>query len=195
MIISELLLDSSPGGYILGGDKRMEHSSEIISVVDSSDQELTTISREQEIPHGYFVRVIDLFIIDDKGHLLLQRRSQFKKTAPSKWTHSVGGFVKHNESYLDCAVRETYEELGLSLAKEQLLFIDKTTRISGDIPQMAMILQATLKERPTVCFSDREVRRIKWMTIQKLQKCIGRAPQLFSRTFMKTLASYKSKMY
>lgn len=58
-----------------------------------------------------------------EGTLLLQKRSPLKDTCPGKWDTSVGGHVGFGQSYLEAALRETAEELGLTVAEQDLRFL------------------------------------------------------------------------
>lgn len=65
---------------------------------------------EQGLPHR------DVHVWLTNGHdLLQQRRNLDKSIMPGEWDISVGGHVGAGESYLEAAVRETSEELGLEL--------------------------------------------------------------------------------
>lgn len=59
----------------------------------------------------------------DGGALLLQKRSGSKDIQPGKWDTAVGGHLAPGESYLDGALRELHEELGIAAAPEELRFL------------------------------------------------------------------------
>jgi isopentenyldiphosphate isomerase len=58
-------------------------------------------------------KVIHVLVFNDKGELLLQKRSLNKDVAPGKWDTSVGGHVSPGEDLLTAALREMEEELGV----------------------------------------------------------------------------------
>lgn len=58
-----------------------------------------------------------IIVIDEKGRILLQKRSDKKK-----WG-LPGGIVELGESYKDAAIREAYEETGLKVEPFKLLGI------------------------------------------------------------------------
>ena len=59
----------------------------------------------------------------DGGALLLQKRSASKDIQPGKWDTAVGGHLASGESYLDGALRELREELGIAVPPEELRFL------------------------------------------------------------------------
>lgn len=78
------------------------------------------------IPNGYYISVVGVVIINEKDEILLQKRSRFKRANPSKWG-ICGGKVDLGETPLDAGVRETLEEIGTHLNKEELKFLSMNT--------------------------------------------------------------------
>jgi isopentenyl-diphosphate delta-isomerase type 1 len=58
-------------------------------------------------------KVVHVLVFNDKGELLLQKRSMNKDVAPGMWDTSVGGHVAPGEDIIDAAKREMKEELGV----------------------------------------------------------------------------------
>lgn len=74
------------------------------------------------VPSGYYMSVVGVVIINDNNEILLQKRSRFKRVNPNKWG-ICGGKVDLGETTLDAGVRETLEEIGISLNKDELKFL------------------------------------------------------------------------
>ena len=62
--------------------------------------------------------VVHLHIFNDNGDLYLQKRSMRKDIQPGKWDTAVGGHLDPGEGYLEGALRELREELGVTVEKE-----------------------------------------------------------------------------
>lgn len=73
------------------------------------------------IPEGYYISVVGVVILNEANEILLQRRSSNKRVNPNKWG-ICGGKVDFGETLLDAVVRETFEEIGVLLEKEELNF-------------------------------------------------------------------------
>jgi 16S rRNA (adenine1518-N6/adenine1519-N6)-dimethyltransferase len=58
-------------------------------------------------------RASHVFIFNRTGELFLQKRSHRKDNFPGLWDSSAAGHVDAGESYVDCALREVREEIGL----------------------------------------------------------------------------------
>ena len=64
---------------------------------------------------GDWHRAVHIWIINDKGEILLQRRAPDKDTHPNFWDISVGGHSQAGDDPLTGAVREVKEEIGLDI--------------------------------------------------------------------------------
>ena len=58
-----------------------------------------TATREECHKKGYWHRVVYAFIIDDKGNILLQKRSASKKLWPNLWDVTVWIYVKFLDTF------------------------------------------------------------------------------------------------
>ena len=68
----------------------------------------------------------DVWIYNSKGEVLVQKRSMKKRTNPGLWTGSATGHVPAGETPRQSAVRELYEEIGVSAKPKELKEIIKT---------------------------------------------------------------------
>jgi isopentenyldiphosphate isomerase len=67
-------------------------------------------------------RVVHVLVLNSKGEVLLQKRSQNKDVAPGKWDTSVGGHVGIGESLVSSSLREMHEELGVEGYEPEYLY-------------------------------------------------------------------------
>ena len=73
--------------------------------------------RGEKIPQGCYHLVVHVWIRNTKGEYLISQRSA-NCTLPLMW-ECVGGSVLKGEDSLQAALRETKEEVGVSLSAEQ----------------------------------------------------------------------------
>jgi 16S rRNA (adenine1518-N6/adenine1519-N6)-dimethyltransferase len=90
-----------------------EESEEELDVVDEHD--VVTGSAPRGIVHAKNLlhRAVHIFVWNDRGELLLQKRSAQKEQYPGCWDSSAAGHLESGEDYRHCAARELREELGL----------------------------------------------------------------------------------
>ena len=86
---------------------------EWLDVVNDRDQVIDTGLRELVHQQGLRHRASHL-IIYNKDSIFLQLRHEQKNQFPNCWDISVSGHVNSGETYLECILRETKEELGIS---------------------------------------------------------------------------------
>lgn len=58
-----------------------------------------------------------------KNELILQKRNSNREISPNFWTISASGHVKSGQKPIDAAILETFEELGVYLEKNQLIYL------------------------------------------------------------------------
>lgn len=73
--------------------------------------------RGEEVPQGFYHLVVHIWIRNSKGEYLISQRSADRPTSPLMW-ECVGGSVIKGEESLTGALRETKEEVGLTLSPE-----------------------------------------------------------------------------
>jgi isopentenyldiphosphate isomerase len=88
---------------------------EFFDIVDEHDRVIGQAPRSACHGNPALVhRVAHVLVFNKRGELLLQKRSRHKDIQPGRWDTSVGGHLDLGESYLQAAVREMAEELGIS---------------------------------------------------------------------------------
>jgi len=87
---------------------------ERLTVVDESDQALGPLDRKTIHRENLYHRAVHVFIFNRLGELFLQKRSHRKENFPRKWDSSAAGHVDAGEGYMECAIREVAEEIGLN---------------------------------------------------------------------------------
>lgn len=73
--------------------------------------------RGEEVPQGFYHLVVHIWIRNSKGEYLISQRSADRPAYPLMW-ECVGGSVTKGEDSLTGALRETKEEVGLTLSPD-----------------------------------------------------------------------------
>ena len=129
--------------------------------------------RGEEVPQGYYHLVVHIWIRNSKGEYLMSQRSADRPTFPLMW-ECVGGSVVKGEDSLTGALRETQEEVGLTLSPEDgKLVYSVVGRVVSSV-KFTDILDVWLFEYDgPVSLEDattKEVVRTAWMTKEHIKE-------------------------
>lgn len=93
----------------------VSNDSEALILVDSDDQELGSLDKSAcHDGDGILHRAFSLFIFNDQGKLLLQKRAPDKRLWPDFWSNSCCSHPRVGESMSEAVVRRCEQELGFS---------------------------------------------------------------------------------
>ncbi|MDQ1007038.1 isopentenyl-diphosphate delta-isomerase [Streptomyces sp. V4I23] len=136
---------------------------------------------------GRLHRAFSVFLFDEHGRLLLQRRALTKYHSPGVWSNTCCGHPYPGEAPFAAAARRTYEELGVSpslLAEAGTVRYNHPDPASGLVEQeynhlFVGMVQSALRPDPE------EVGETAFVTPAELTELHGRAT--FSAWFMTVL--------
>lgn len=129
--------------------------------------------RGEDIPYGFYHLVVHVWIRNRKGQYLISQRSPDRPTFPWMW-ECVGGSVLKGEDSLAGALRETREEVGLTLSPEvgKLIFSKVRGVVNG--VSFSDILDVWLFEYDGSVSLEQattsEVAQICWMTKEQIKE-------------------------
>ena len=159
-----------------------------IPKIDANDEVMgaTTITEAKE--NGWPRRISRVFIFDDEGNMLLQKRSKNMHGYPGLWDQAVGGHIDMGESYKDAAIREMSEELGIvGIDIEELAVSYKNKNCFEGI------YKAVISRSIEINFDTVEVEAVKWITIEDFEKEIEVNPELYVPAFVGVWFTFKKQ--
>lgn len=168
-------LPSTPQGF---------RPDELLAIVNETDEEIGAERRDLIHARGLLHRAVHVLVHSPDGRLLIQQRSRFKDTFPLHW-ECVGGHLGPSERYLDAAVREVQEELGIS--GRDFRFLGKLAACEMTGMEFIEVYEAVAPEE--LCPDPSEVIAVEWITRQALLEEMKTGARLFSPTFLHTLRS------
>ena len=84
-----------------------------VILVDTADNEIGQMEKLEAHQKGLLHRAISVFILNENGEMLLQRRALEKYHSPGLWTNAACSHPEPGEDSLTAAVRRLKEEMGI----------------------------------------------------------------------------------
>lgn len=110
--------------------------------------------------------VIDALVLNDKGEVLLVKRSKGKLLEGGKWA-LVGGFIERDETLEEAVVREVREETGWDVKDIQLLRItDDPNRPNEDRQNIVFVYVCQVVKK--MGEADQESTEQRWFRLNEV---------------------------
>jgi isopentenyldiphosphate isomerase len=88
---------------------------ELIDAVNDRDEVIGVYPRSEIYAQQLRHRIAHVFLLDASGNIGLARRSKEVKFCPDHWCSTAAGHVSAGETYVDAALREMQEEIGVTV--------------------------------------------------------------------------------
>lgn len=98
---------------------------ELLEVVNEKGNTIGLETRKKIHRKGLLHREVNVWFLTVGGDIIFQHRSRDKDLFPDKLDATVGGHVEPGMTYLKTVKKETLEETGIKIKKENLFFIEK----------------------------------------------------------------------
>jgi len=121
------------------------------------------LPRDEPIPDGQYHLVVHVIVRHEDDEYLLMRRDESKLYYPGFWETGAAGAVLKDESPIDGAKRELYEETGI--ASDELKAIDR--QVSHDTIYMTYLCITDI-QKDSVTIQPGETSAYRWVSRDKL---------------------------
>ena len=129
-----------------------------------------TFVRGEPLSNGQYVMVVDVWIVNSRDEILIQKRSEQKKDLPGTWaTHS--GCVLAGESSLQACIREPLEEIGIHILPSQIHKLNR--KLKGKLLSENFVVEQDFDLADAVLQLE-EVSQVKWVTVPQLKQMASR---------------------
>jgi isopentenyldiphosphate isomerase len=156
------------------GSKTTDLQNEQLTQVDEQNKIIGGINRG--VAHsatGIYYRTIFILAKNEKGEILIQKRSPTKDLYPNCWDLSVGGHVNFGQSYIETAARELEEELGIKAKANDIILKGEVLVRLPNSNEFFNVFEYRLKPRQKILTEKNEIRDIAWMTIVDIKRSMA----------------------
>lgn len=164
-------------------------SEEQVILVDECDIEAGSIGKMRAHREGLLHRAFSVFLFNDAGEMLLQRRAMSKYHSPGLWTNTCCSHPRPGESTENAAKRRLAEEMGLSCElTPAYTFVYKADVGDGLLEhEFDHVFTGITNTVPTP--NPDEVMAFRYIAIDQLLAEVSEAPSAFTPWFKITLGS------
>jgi isopentenyl-diphosphate delta-isomerase len=169
-----------------------------VVLVDEEDAEIGVMEKMEAHEKGVLHRAFSIFLFNDKGEMLLQRRALSKYHSPGLWTNTCCSHPMFGESLEAAADRRLREEMGMSCTmKKEFHFIYRAD-LDNDLIEHEFdhVFFGITNQSPNIC--EEEVCDWKWMSVYDVYIDVQLNPANYTEWFKialpEVMAHVKSKM-
>ncbi|ACU06981.1 Putative Nudix hydrolase YfcD [Flavobacteriaceae bacterium 3519-10] len=164
---------------------------EHVVLVSEQDEVLGVMEKMQAHQEGILHRAFSVFLFNEAGEMLLQKRAAGKYHSPNQWTNAVCSHPRIDESYLEGANRRMSEELGIDAElQEKFHFIYKAD-VGQDLWEHELDHVFTGSFSGDVNLNKDEVAEIRYISMEDLDNEMNEHPENFTEWFKIILGEYK----
>lgn len=163
-----------------------------VVVVDENDREIGLAMLTEVWQEGLYHRIASVFIEDDRGRMLLQRRGSSVKLYPNCWDQAAGGHVDEGFTYETTAINELAEEIGLHDLQLEVVstYRFNTQEDNKIINQFVRVFLAQIPYDTPLQPQADEVDSLQWFTPEELRHMIANQPEAFTPGFLHELRKF-----
>ena len=168
-----------------------------VVLVDRFDREVGSMNKLKAHQEGALHRAFSIFLFNEKGKILMQKRALGKYHSPGLWTNTCCSHPGPGESIMNAAKRRLKMEMGMeSVFEYQFQFYYKSGFENGLIEhEIDHVLFGQAEGRPLL--NTDEVCDWKYMSIAEIEKDIEGNPEAYTSWFKicfpKVVSAYKPK--
>jgi 8-oxo-dGTP diphosphatase len=167
------------------------HPEELIAMVDDNDNVIGKYPRKNHT-EGRLHRETSVLIVNPNNEILVQVRAD-----SGRLDYSDSGHFPVDEDYLDGAIREVQEELGLDIPRDKFVKISKHRIDYSEryVNKRFITLWEVRGDYKIECMNidPTEVKSVKYMPVSELKRIIKEKPNSMSAGFIDSLQIYFTK--
>lgn len=154
-----------------------------VILVDVNDNQIGSMPKLEAHEKGVLHRAFSVFIFNNNGELMLQKRALTKYHSPGLWTNTCCSHQREGESNIYSAKRRLIEEMGfVTELYEKTSFIYKAKFENGLIEhELDHIIVGNYNQSPII--NSFEVDSWKWMSMEDIKNNIKDQPYNYTAWF------------
>ena len=158
----------------------MVENSDMVVLVDSDDAATGTMEKLEAHRQGALHRAISVFIFDDEGRVLLQKRHKGKYHSKGQWANACCSHPAPDELPFAAARRRLREEMGFETTLRFLFRILYCADVGNGLVEHEFVHVFAGHYDGPVRPDPAEAEGYQWLTFDDLLQAVEREPQAFA---------------
>lgn len=156
---------------------------EYVILVDETGNELGVMEKLKAHKEAKLHKAFSVFLFDNQGRFLLQRRAADKYHCGGLWTNTCCSHPRPGEETGDAARRRLKEEMGIAYEPEFSFSFVYKAQFSNGLTEYELdnVFTGTYEGTPEI--NPKEVDSYRWITPEELLKEIEEKPEVFTPWF------------
>ena len=167
---------------------------EQVILVNEKDEQIGIMPKLEAHEKAMLHRAFSVFIVNDKGELLLQQRAASKYHSPMLWTNTCCSHQREGETNIEAGKRRLQEEMGfVTQLKEVFSFIYKAPFDNGLTEhELDHVMVGSYNENPKI--NNEEVGDYKWITLEAVKTDMETQPEIYTVWFIIIFKEYYQRL-
>lgn len=154
-----------------------------VILVDESDRPVGEMEKMRAHREGRLHRAFSVFIYNDRGEMLLQRRAATKYHSAGLWSNACCSHPRPGETIEQAAHRRLHEEMGFDCDLEPAFRFIYRAELDGDMTEHELdhVLRGRFSGTPTL--NRREADGYSYRPVGEIEEELASSPENFSAWF------------
>ena len=154
-----------------------------VILVDKLDNQIGTMPKMEAHQKAILHRAFSVFILNERGELMLQQRAHDKYHSPSLWTNTCCSHQREGEGNVEAGKRRLKEEMGFTTDLKELFHFIYQAPFDNGLTEHELdhVLLGYYQGTPKI--NKLEVANWKWMSIQNISESLKTNPQEYTIWF------------
>lgn len=167
---------------------------EEVVLINPEDEVLGSMEKMQAHENGLLHRAFSVFLFNEKGEMLLQKRAATKYHSPNQWTNAVCSHPRINETYEAGAKRRLAEELGIVVDIEEKFHFIYKAKVGENLWEHELDHVFTGLYSGKFNLNPEEVSEVRFILMEDLEAEMLSNPEYFTEWFKIILKEYKEHL-
>lgn len=164
---------------------------EMVVLVSENDEVLGQMEKMAAHENGILHRAFSVFLFNDNGEMLLQKRAARKYHSPGQWTNAVCSHPRIQETFLEGAKRRMMEEMGIEAEIEEKFHFIYKAEVGNRLLEHELDRVFAGTYNGSFRLNPDEVEAVRYISMDDLEMEMKEHPEHFTEWFKIILKEYQ----